>query len=508
MKRRYLFKKVGLASIVSLIALYSCFAYSPYFHKSEKEKPVDPAIIQLQADLDSLLIEYNREDTKLGIMVNSVATNENFFSYHEEDPFMPASNLKLITSAVALEALGPDYRWQTKFYADGNISNGTLKGNLIVKAEGDPSISKELLDMEITELFKQWTDEIKANGINRIEGDLIIDNSAFDNANIGHGWKPSNKLYAYAALPSAFSINENSLRVTIKGSNTIGRAPNYTIYPSAAGLKVNNRGKTANVKRSSTRLDRSDDNTVTISGNINKNRSVTSTISVGNPANYACNVLYSEFKKHLNIVGKVSIVNTMPDYTNTKEIYIYQSPELATIIKRLNKDSNNFIANQIYLSLGYLTKNNVNETENTIREYLQKMSVDYSVLVLDDGSGLSPINQVSPKLQVDLLLAMSNSSHQKSFYESLTIAGVDGTLKKDMHFYPLYNNLRGKTGTIDRVNTLSGYLTTKDNEKLCFTILANGNMGINGDFRKLKEKILLRLTNFERVDKLYELKEI
>ncbi|HOE90539.1 MAG TPA: D-alanyl-D-alanine carboxypeptidase/D-alanyl-D-alanine-endopeptidase, partial [Candidatus Cloacimonadota bacterium] len=293
MKRRYLFKKVGLASIVSLIVLYSCFAYSPYFHKSEKEKPVDPAIIQLQADLDSLLIEYNREDTKLGIMVNSVATNENFFSYHEEDPFMPASNLKLITSAVALEALGPDYRWQTKFYADGNITNGTLKGNLIVKAEGDPSISKELLDMEITELFKQWTDEIKANGINRIEGDLIVDNSAFGNANIGHGWKPSNKLFAYAALPSAFSINENCIKVTITGNKTIGKAPNYSIYPSTAGLTINNRGKTANVKRSSARLDRSDDNTVTISGSINKNKSVTNTISVGNPANYACNVLYS-----------------------------------------------------------------------------------------------------------------------------------------------------------------------------------------------------------------------
>ncbi|MFA5465459.1 MAG: D-alanyl-D-alanine carboxypeptidase/D-alanyl-D-alanine-endopeptidase [Candidatus Cloacimonadales bacterium] len=493
---------VAFILFVSIFISSSCIAKTALTQKQESCTIIDPAVIQLQYQLDSLVCAYHNDNFKLGIVAKSVDKNELLYSLNADQAFVPASNLKLLTSAIALQTLGKDFRWNTTFYTDGIIKDSILAGNLIVKTEGDPAISKSLLDIEVSELFKLWSDSLRTKGIAKVSGDLIIDNSAFAQHKIGSAWKDSNKLYAYAAIPSTFAINENYLQVRITGNRTLNKAPIIEIYPPNIKLKIVNNATTANIKRNTIRLNRNDDNTIYLSGKIARNQKISSVISMANPADYAKDVLFDSFNTNrLSIAGKSTIIDTCITYYNKTELYNYQSPQLAHIIKRLNKDSNNFIANQVYLSLGYQLRQSVDESENIIKEYLQLNQIEADSLFLDDGSGLSPINKISPNNLTDLLVAIHNKPFFSDFFESLTIAGVDGTLKDYMHYYPLYNNFRGKTGTLDRVRTLSGYVYNHDNELLCFSFFCNDFNGQIKQIDKFKEDFLIILANFERTIK-------
>ena len=302
---------VAFILFVSIFISSSCIAKTALTQKQESCTIIDPAVIQLQYQLDSLVCAYHNDNFKLGIVAKSVDKNELLYSLNADQAFVPASNLKLLTSAIALQTLGKDFRWNTTFYTDGIIKDSILAGNLIVKTEGDPAISKSLLDIEVSELFKLWSDSLRTKGIAKVSGDLIIDNSAFAQHKIGSAWKDSNKLYAYAAIPSTFAINENYLQVRITGNRTLNKAPIIEIYPPNKKLKIVNNATTANIKRNTIRLNRNDDNTIYLSGKIARNQKISSVISMANPADYAKDVLFDSFNTNrLSIAGKSTIIDT------------------------------------------------------------------------------------------------------------------------------------------------------------------------------------------------------
>ena len=505
MLKKY-WNELTIASVFTLGVVCSFLIFHPFKQNLDANDSADPSIQKLQIDINNLVENYEQYGYRFGIKICSTDDNQILFAKNENEPFVPASNLKLMPSAVALENLGDDYRWETKFYANGKIQNQTLYGDLILKAEGDPTLSSRFLNKEPQSLFKIWADKLKKIGICSIKGNLIIDNSAFSDSNIGQGWKDVYEQAYYASLPSAFSINENCVRITVKGSSRSGYGTTVNVFPSKGDVKIVNSSVTSKRSREYLSINRANDsNTYYIRGSIPRNKLVGRIINLSQPVEYASKVLSDAFdNSNLKIEGDLKISNAALDYSGANLVYTYESFPLNDVLIKTNKHSNNYLANQIYLTLGYKIKNNSAQSEQVIHDFFNLINVDSEYLKIDDGSGLSPLNITTPNQFSEILLHMSHSENFNAFYNSFPVAGVDGTLKGVMHFEPLYKNVRGKTGTIDNVKSLCGYIHSKDNELLTFTILVNYSDATRSKLYQFNNELLVILGNFSRNTNAYQ----
>ncbi|HOD55136.1 MAG TPA: D-alanyl-D-alanine carboxypeptidase/D-alanyl-D-alanine-endopeptidase, partial [Candidatus Cloacimonadota bacterium] len=241
------------------------------------------------------------------------------------------------------------------------------------------------------------------------------------------------------------------------------------------------------------------ENIIYVYGKIRKNKVIHSSINLPKPADYASAMLFSALIKN-KIMIKGKLITSDSPYPTDKlhSIYTYESPELSHLLKRINKNSNNFMANQMFLTLGYKIKQDAKQSETIVKSFLEDKQINTSQLVLDDGSGLSPLDQTTPRQFSDLLQYMSQSPVFNDFYDSFPVAGIDGTLKNVMKYEPLYKNVRGKTGTINEVKSLCGYIHTRDNEMLTFTILANDIKANRYKIYQFNNEFLTILGNFSR----------
>lgn len=509
MLKKRLFYEITIASMVTLGILSAFLLFNPYRQNLDAGISLDPAVQKLNQDLDSLISTYEQYNYTFGIKICSSETNEVLYSRNESGSFVPASNLKLFPTAIALENLGNNYTWKTDFYTNGSVRNGILQGDLILKAEGDPTISHLFLNKEPNAVFKEWADYLYEKGIKSINGSLIVDNSAFAKSGIGKGWKNNYEQSYYASAPSAFSINENYVRVVVKGGSKSGRAPSIRVFPAMGNIKIVNDASTVKYRRRDTiSITRNNEtNTIYIRGSITKNRTVGRLINLPNPGEYASNVLYDILENNqINIKGGLRVIETPANAENLRLVYSYESVPLKEVLKKTNKFSNNFLANQIYLTLGYQLKQNSAYSEQVIHDFFNLINTDSEALVIDDGSGLSPINAATPDQFSDILMHMTKSKYFIDFYNSFPIAGVDGTLKNVMRFEPLYKNVRGKTGTINNVKSLCGYIYSKDHELLTFTILVNDIKANRYKIYQFNNEVLTILGNFSRNTGSYQAK--
>ncbi len=496
-----LFKEITIASVISLGIITSFLIFNPFKQNTLiANQSNDPAVQKLARDLDSLVTRYEDYHYNFGIRVTSTQNDETLYTKNEDQAFIPASNLKLFPTAAALETLGNDFKWKSTFYADGPVQNGVLKGNLIFKSEGDPAISEIYLNSKISNLFREWANELKKQGIMTISGNFIVDNSAFSVSEIGKGWKSNYEQAYYAALPSSFSINENYIKVSVTGANKKGRKPGVTIYPYNGGVHIVNNAITVKGRRSAISITRDDNNnTIYINGKIGKKRSSGRLINLAKPGDYASEMLYSSLKDNKIIIkGDLKIATSPLSMEKWQALYRHESPELSLLLKRVNKKSNNFMANQLYLTLGSVLKQDSNQANQVLKEFLEARKISSNLFDTDDGCGLSTLNKTTPRQFSDLLQYMSHSEHFSDFYDSFPIAGVDGTLKNVMRYEPLYKNVRGKTGTINNVKSLCGYIHTQDNEMLTFTILANDIKANRYKIYQFNNEFLNILGNFSR----------
>ncbi len=470
-------KELKIASFISLGILSALFLFNPIKKNSlQAEESSDVAVSHLQHQIDSLLFRYEKYNYTIGLKVSSTKTDEVLYSRNADSGFVPASNLKLFSTAIAMDKLGNDFTWKTSFLTDGEINNGTLNGNLYIRTEGDPSISRHILNKEPLQVMRNWVSELSEKGIKKINGAVIVDNSAFLNNEIGKGWKSEYQNLFYSAKPSSFSVNENAFSIIVKASGRKGRSPQVSIYPAGADIVVINQAKISSQKRKNTIGIYKDPlrNRITVKGLLGRNKTVIQTLSMTDPENFALSILMTAFKlEKLSVKDGISLSDHPLVYTQAKPIYTYNSPPFSDLIQPINKKSNNYMANQLFLTLGYQLANDVKESETIIKEWMTSKNASTYNLHLDDGSGLSTHDLSTPNQFDTILLNMSKSSDFQYFYDSFPIAGVDGTLKNVMRYEPLYKNVRGKTGTINQVKSLCGYIRTKDHELLTFSILIN-----------------------------------
>ncbi len=448
----------------------------------------------LSEKIDSLLKDPNLNHGLQGVLIKSLKTGATLYEHNADLVFIPASNMKLLVSATALDRLGPDFTYQTGLYATGKVSaKGVLEGSVVLKGAGDPVLETADLD----DLVRQ----VKARGISKIRGDVIVDDSLFDAQRLGWAWCWDDMPYYYSAEISALNLNRNCVQVWVYPGKTEGAAAAVRLVPPTDYMSIENTAVTgaADAKKAVS-VDRAlGSSTITVRGIIPLGSKVTGCeelITVKEPALYAGNVLHDQLSKRgVQVLGDV-VAGKLPE--NAERIAAHTSPPLSKILALLNKPSDNLIAEVLLKTLGAVKKGTgtTDAGAEVETEFFDEIGMDTDAMRIVDGSGLSRLNYITPRNLVTLLTYMHGHKDAQVYIDSLPIAGRDGTLRSRMKGTAAEGNVRAKTGYVSRVSSISGYLTTKGGEELVFSILMNHHLCANSQATAVQNAICALLADF------------
>ncbi len=483
-------------------------------------------LAELQTRIAALLDQPQFAPARWGVRILA-EQGKVIFERDADKLFVPASNMKLYTTAAALDAFGPDFRFKTSVYADGRIRNGVLHGSLILYGRGDPNLSARFeQDLDQIEEFKpaekiaaieSLADQIKASGIRRVAGDLIGDDSYFATSWLGSGWEWDDAQFYYGAEVSALTVNDNVVTFTVTPSRRAGQAPAITVQPNTAYVKVINRAKTLGEQTRIGVYRPLGSNTVEFFGTIPRQAAPFQVnIAIHDPASFAATLLKEALERRgIRLLGRIRRVDAIArierplDETRLKEIASLWSQPLSVLLKVINKPSQNLHTEIMLRQLGVL-RGGLAELDEygrpqsaeargiaVLKQFLQKAGIETQPLSLRDGSGLSRQNLISPLATSRLLEFMATHEHASVFRNSLPIAGIDGTLRTRMRDTAAAGNVRAKTGSLSHVRALSGYLTTKRGQTLIFSLMGNNYTGAGAEMIGIFDQICALLAEYE-----------
>lgn len=488
---------IGLTTILVLIGLgsWSLALYAD----DDQWLSVEHLQKAIQAALDTSILR----NADIGIQIVSIDSGDVVYEHNPEILLNPASNTKLVTSAAALMRLNPEYTFTTRVYIDGRLADGVLDGNIYIRGGGDPSLLYEGL--------LKLAHDVHNAGITTITGNVVGDDTFFDDEREFAGWEDFDR--AYSGRLSALSLNYNAVRLLVKPSSRSGHSPRIILEPPTSYVTIRNSAVTSNTNsiyasfRSSSPAEDGEDapeseETLLIQGKISTNSryGVSAYVYVNNPSLYATTSFRDALEQMgIQVQGR-AILGAVP--SKSRRIASYASESLARIICDSNKISNNFVAEQLLKTLGAEVLGAPGTTEKglqAVADFLEEIGIPADAYVLENGSGLSRNNRLSPRQLVTLLTFMHERFEVRSeFTASLAVAGVDGTLRKRLQDTLAERRLRAKTGALNAVSCLSGYAATRDNEILAFSIMMNGYRSGGYAVREIQNTIGLLLTEFYR----------
>ena len=409
-------------------------------------------------------------------MVVSLTRGDTLWHLHPGESLMPASTMKLFTSALALEKFGPTYQFRTDVLRDGALTpDGTLNGNLILRGDGDPPLSPRLLGGSPDDPMMRLAREVAAAGITRVTGDIVADGSAFEDRRIPEGWKKKYLSAAYAARVSALSLNENFVWIVVHAG---AKSTEVWTEPASAGLPVVNEVTLVAGGRARIRVGRNTTGALVVRGNMGMHAGERRwSFIVDDPATFTAGA----FKTALEAAGvKVSgLLRSAAAPPTAARVATLSSPPLSQIVNAMNGGSINLYAELLFRNaargplrtgIGSADAANV-ELMQFLR---QKVGVDSGAVQAKDGSGLSTMDRVTPRSLVKLLAYGHSSTWSTAYHQSLPVAGESETLRHRMRHTPAQGNLHAKTGTTNDVSSLAGYVTAKNGELLAFAMVYNG----------------------------------
>lgn len=442
---------------------------------------VAPPVAALRQAVDSLVGDSLFRSALFGILVVDPLTGDTLVSHNAGKLFIPASNQKLLTGAVALQLLGPDYRFSTTIAASGPVDGAELRGNLVISGTGDPSASARMSGDAMAPL-RQIADSLRARGIRRVTGAVVPGTDAFPDATLGYGWSYDDLDFSYSAGVDELFFNEGFSTVVVRGGASPGAPVVVRSAPAATFPVVRAWAQTVDPmivppgqRRARTlfiRHDSTDAGAVIVDGTIAAGDSAVLTITHRDPSRAYLAALHEALvAAGITVEGGVSTWRGMPTYP----LFSVQSPPLSRVLPAFEKPSQNQIGEILLKTIGR-ARTGVGSADSgakVVREQMLAWGARPDAMVVRDGSGLSRHNVVTPEALVRVLDAMRRSPHFNTFYDALPVAGVDGTIGSRMRGTPAQGNVRAKTGTLDMVRSLSGYVTTADGRLLLFSILCN-----------------------------------
>jgi serine-type D-Ala-D-Ala carboxypeptidase/endopeptidase (penicillin-binding protein 4) len=431
----------------------------------------------LSSDLQ-VLLNGRTKSGDWGAMVISITRGDTLFAHNADTRLVPASTMKLFTSAIAFDRLGPEHAFSTDVLRDGAVdAAGLLRGNLVLRGDGDPSLSTRFIrggpEAPMT-LLAQFT---AGAGIKRVTGDLIADASAFEARRIPEGWLTRYAGAAYAAPFSALSLNENIVIVGV-APGASGTAAKVFLEPATAGLTITNTVRTVAGGSSRVSARKVGDDRVVVSGTIGvRAGTVRYQLVVGDPVTFTAGAFRDALAgQGVTVEGAIRLGPTPPNATIVTSL---PSPSLAKLVSVMNRESINHLAEMLYRNAARGTDKRVvgsAETANaTLQDFLvRQVGARRDAVSATDGSGLSVLDRATPRAMVQLLDHAHHASWGSAFHASLPVAGESELLRNRMRATPAQGNLHAKTGTTNDVIGLSGYVTEENGEILAFAFLYNG----------------------------------
>ncbi len=462
--------------------------------------PIKAAALQaLQKELTQILNNPKLQGTQLGVLVVDPHGKE-IFAHQAEQTLIPASNTKIFTMMSALKHLGPSYHYETGIYGDLPIdAKGTLKGNLYLKGSGDPSLRSE-------ELWRIAQD-LANLGLRRVTGRLVFDDSFFDRKHFGDGWKDHNhhRYRPYVAGVSALSLNYNTFTIHIRPHAKVGGKAQINIDPQSYYIKkivhqvktIAARGRT-NIQIKV--LAKGNRDEIHLTGEVAQDAPAFSLWRrVSDPGWYTA-FTFAELLHRAKIrINRWPKRGTVPK--KAESLSKHHSPPLSVLLQVVGKQSSNFTAEQILKTLAAVQK----EAPGTwakglsiVADDLRTIGIQPNTYTMQNGSGLGRSNRFSPKqISTVLLTLLQDLDGWAEYFVAQPIAGRDGTLRTRMKKTPAAGRLRAKTGTIDGVSALSGYLFTQNKRLWIVSIVMNGKVKHNKLFRKAQDEICALLAQFQ-----------
>jgi D-alanyl-D-alanine carboxypeptidase/D-alanyl-D-alanine-endopeptidase (penicillin-binding protein 4) len=464
-----------------------------------------PQLIEGQAKaLEMLLADSSMQHSSVSICILNTSNGETVFDYNANKSYIPASVMKLLTSAAALELLGPEYRFRTKIGYTGTLNKitGRLTGDIIITGGGDPALGSEYFKVQYHDFLKNWIVEIRNLGIKKVEGRIITDDSRYDYQPVPAKWLWEDSGNYYGAGAYGLSVFDNTFEIHFRTSFD-GSTPLITgIVPEICRYELSNQ--------------------LTASGNSNKGYVFAAPYNYYGwlagyiPSNREDFVLKASINDPPLLLAK--IIDSMLDSagikvtgnpstarleTNLKDndleiIAEVVSPPLKDIIIVLNHESVNLFAEHLVKELGKIfAKNGCTAAGiEILYKFLDESGIDSGGMFFEDGSGMSPLDAITSRGLAELLLFMrTKGKYFNEFYTSFPDAGKEGTLKNYFKDPVFDSTFKAKSGSMTRVRSYAGYLKTMSGNDMAFSILINNYSGpsqkiITGIEEILKETIL------------------
>lgn len=404
-----------------------------------------------------------------GFVVYDPKTKKVISSYNENTPLVPASTTKLLTTETALNLLGENYRWVTQLEYSGNIDeNGVLNGNLYVVGSGDPSLGTNKAGAwSYRDIISDFTSGLSREGIKKVNGDIIIQTALFK-GNISRlpenvVWLENNNYYLPAGTTR--EINPANEKLIVKKGNSFSSEKKY-FYVSPYMNQM-------------------------VYADKYEGDGILTTKLPDAPAYLANTFRATLVKNGIPVTGKVTPKMTDANPENRKLVSAYKSPTLGDIVYYTNQHSDNSLAEALLKTVGFqkLGDQTSESGRSVVTTHLKEISFDLNGLSYIDGSGLSRSNLVTPISQVKYLTSLMNEKYYKTYLTSLPVGGQSGTLKR-MFLGTGNGQVFAKTGTLNKVKALAGYIKTNSGKTLVFSLLVNNYSGSVDMVKKRMEKIL------------------
>ena len=456
---------------------------------------------ELRHVIDSMLAAPEVRHARWGVLIVDPDRGDTLYSRDAGKLFVPASNQKILTSAVSLDALGPEHRFRTIVL--GDVRDGVVTGHLAVAGRGDPSVSDHMSGDAMLPL-RAVAEALAQRGITRIRGTVVPAGNAFPDANAGFGWQLEDFESAYGAVVDELLFNEGFSEIHVYGGARPGDPVRVRTSPARTWPRV--RVEATTVARgpgrdSVARLDAAKDSAtwvVTVTGTIPAGDSTTLEVTDRDPRTAYVAALREALVDRGIAVGDSAVSDTAP---SRDTLFVLESPPLSQVLQFFMKPSQNQVGEMLFKSVA-LARTDTGAARIARRLFAERLrgwGAEPDGFLVYDGSGLSRRDMVSPETIVRVLDAMRRGPHFQTYYDAFPVAGVDGTLRTRMRGTVGEANVRGKTGTLGNVRSLSGYVTTAGGQLLLYSILCNNYLVSTDYVSRVQDSIAVRVARLRGI---------
>ncbi len=432
------------------------------------------------ADLNTALANLlsRREDGRWGVMVVSLSRGDTLFAREPDAPVLPASTMKMFTSVLAFDRLGPDWRFRTEVLRTGPLeADGTVRGDLVVRGDGDPSFSRRFwgggpygtgYDAPARALARR----VAQAGVRHVTGGVVGDASAFEARTVPDGWLTRYAGLAYAAPFGALSMNENVVVVDVSPDGRV------QLDPPTTGIRVENAVRVTGGSGAAVRVYRAADGHIVARGAIGRSsRVMTPQVTVADPTTFAAGAVQRALEAEGITVDGGLRTGAAP--AGAAPVAELQSPPLRELVAVMNGESINHFAELLFRDAARGPRRDSTGSAASGNALLgrfltEQVGATPGAVTVTDGSGLSVLDRVTARAMVQMLGYAHRAPFGPAFHASLPVAGESGLMRSRMAGTPAAGNLHAKTGTTDEVIALGGYVTAAGGEVLAFSFIFNG----------------------------------